>query len=207
MTRLGMAIDLRACIACHACTIACKVNNNLPANTMYNRVQTEGGAYLDTAAGTYPNDIKRLKRPVTCQHCSNPACVAVCPTGASSQNEDGVVTIDTEACIGCKSCIAACPYDVRTVYDDEPTYYVDHALGDWDAPLHVKATADKCTFCSNRRERGEVPACMDLCPGRARYWGDLDDPESDISKFLAENKAARYLEDKGTEPNCFYIMS
>ncbi len=202
-----MAIDLRTCIACHACTVACKVNNNLPAGTIYNRVQTEGGAYLDTAAGTYPNDIQRVKRPVSCQHCSNPACVNVCPTGASHVLENGIVAIDTDACIGCKSCIQACPYDVRVVYDEEPAYFVDHALGDWDAPAHVVKTADKCGFCASRLERGEVPACMDLCPGGARYWGDLDDPESEISKFLAENTWERYLEEAGTEPNCYYVVA
>lgn len=205
MTRYGMAIDLKGCVACHACSVSCKSNNNLPNGIWYNRVDTDGGTYMDTARGTYPTDLHRAYYPVNCQHCSKPACVAVCPTGATFQRDDGIVAINQEDCIGCGSCITACPYDVRTLIEDEPEYVVDFPLGDWDAPKHIANTVEKCTFCTHRLDRGDKPACMELCPGRARYWGDLDDPDSEISSFLKGKDYERLLEDAGTEPNVFYV--
>lgn len=205
MTRYAMAIDLKNCIGCHACSVACKMNNNLPVDLWYNRVITDGGAYMDTASGTYPDNLHREHYPVTCQHCSNPACVEVCPTGASYVAEDGTVQIDQETCIGCNSCAEACPYEVRTLLAEEPAYVLDFAMGDWDAPAHKANVMEKCTFCSNRRARGEAPACMDLCLGRARYWGDADDPNSEISQVLASRDYERLLESEGTEPNCYYL--
>ena len=205
MTRYAMAISLSNCIACHACSVACKVNNNLPNQIWWNRVDTDGGEYMDTARGTYPDDLHREHYPINCQHCSKPACVAVCPTGAAYQREDGIVGINQEDCIGCESCVTACPYDVRTLLPDDLGYVVDFPLGDYDAPQHKAKTMSKCTYCENRIDRGEMPACMELCPGRARYWGDVDDPNSEISKFLEGKQYERLLEDAGTEPNVFYV--
>ncbi|WP_139652930.1 4Fe-4S dicluster domain-containing protein [Raoultibacter phocaeensis] len=204
--RYAMAIDVESCAGCHACTVACKSNNNLPNGILYSRVATKGGDYLDTASGTYPTDLTKKHYPIGCQHCSKPACVATCPTGASYQREDGIVAVNTDECIGCGTCITSCPYDVRTLISEEPEYVVDFQLGDWDAPKHVAGTAEKCTFCIHRLERGEKPACMELCLGRARYWGDLDDPESEISKFLEGKTYERLLEDAGTEPNVYYVV-
>lgn len=205
MTRYAMAIDLKGCIACHACSIACKSNNNLPNGMWYNRVETDGGEYMDTARGTYPNDLFRMHYPISCQHCSKPACMAVCPTGAIKVRDDGIVETVMDDCTGCGSCVTACPYNARTMVEGEPGYVVDFPLGDWDAPEHIPGTAEKCTFCAHRLERGEVPACMEQCPGRARYWGDMDDPESEISKFLAGRTYERLLEEAGTEPNVYYV--
>lgn len=207
MTRYGMAIDLKGCIACHACSVACKSNNNLPNGIWYNTVVTDGGAYMDTARGTYPNDLHRVYYPTSCMHCVNAACVEACPTGASFKREDGIVSINKDECIGCSACINACPYDVRTLLGEDPGYVVDFPLGDWDAPAHVANTMEKCTFCANRIDRGEVPACMEMCPGHARFWGDLDDPESEVSKFLEGKEWIRLLEDAGTEPNVYYVTS
>ena len=89
--------------------------------------------------------------------------------------------------------------------EEEPAYVVDFSLGDWDAPKHVANTVEKCTFCTHRLDRGDKPACMELCPGRARYWGDLDDPNSEINAFLEGKDYERLLEDAGTEPNVFYV--
>lgn len=205
MTRYGMAVDLKYCIACHACSVACKSNNNLPNGVWYNHLSTDGGDYMDTARGTYPNDLHRVTYPITCQHCASPSCVAVCPTGATYQQEDGIVAINADECIGCGSCIQACPYDVRTLIESEPEYVVDFALGDWDAPAHKSGVVEKCTFCANRLARGEKPACMELCPGRARYFGDLDDPESEISKLIASRDYELLFEEEGTEPRCYYL--
>lgn len=207
MTRYAMAIDLSSCIACHACSVACKVNNNLAQTVWWNRVDTDGGDYMDTARGTYPTDLHRMHYPVNCQHCSKPACVATCPTGASYQRDDGIVAIKQDDCIGCGTCITSCPYDVRTLIEDEPEYVVDFPLGDYDAPQHKAGTAEKCTFCTNRLDRGEVPACMELCPGRARHWGDMDDPNSDVATFLKDKDYERLLEEAGTEPNVYYVTA
>ncbi|MBC5584963.1 4Fe-4S dicluster domain-containing protein [Eggerthella sp. NSJ-70] len=207
MTRYAMAIDLSSCIACHACSVACKVNNNLAQTVWWNRVDTDGGDYMDTARGTYPTDLHRMHYPVNCQHCSKPACVATCPTGASYQRDDGIVAIKQDDCIGCGTCITSCPYDVRTLIEDEPEYVVDFPLGDYDAPQHKAGTAEKCTFCTNRLDRGEVPACMELCPGRARHWGDMDDPNSDVATFLKGKDYERLLVEAGTEPNVYYVTA
>lgn len=211
--RLGMVIDLKKCIGCHACSVACKSNNNLPNNIWWNRVLTVAGESIDsavktmdTATGTYPENLKMQHIPVACQHCENPACVNVCPVGATyKREEDGIVMQDFDVCIGCRRCMEACPYDVRSFNEEEPEYYVDHAVGDADAPVHQSNTVEKCMFCYNRQSRGEVPACMELCLGRARSWGDLDDPESEVSKALQGRQYVRMLDDKGTEPNVYYL--
>lgn len=205
MTRYGMVIDLKYCISCHACSVACKSNNNLPNGVWYSNVRTDGGAYMDTARGEYPKSLYRMHYPVNCQHCAKPGCVDVCPTGASYVREDGIVGIKQADCIGCKACVTACPYDVRTYIEEEPGYVVDFPLGDWDAPKHVAGTVEKCTFCSNRIDRGEVPACMELCPGRARFWGDFDDPESEVSKLIATRPYEQLLVEAGTEPRVYYL--
>lgn len=205
MTRYAMAIDIDNCIGCHSCAIACKSNNNLPNDVWWNRIHTVGGSSMDTASGTYPNDLKMYHLPVNCQHCARPECVAVCPTGATVKRDDGIVMQDTEVCIGCGSCIAACPYNVRTLIEEEPQYYVDFQAGDFDAPKHVGGSVEKCVFCAQRIDRGEKPACMEICSGRCRYWGDLDDPESDISIFLKDKEHQLLLPDAKTEPSVYYV--
>lgn len=213
MTRYGMAIDLTRCFGCHACEVACKVANNNPMEVVYNKIYTVGGigetepvAY-DTASGTYPNCSLSFL-PVNCQHCANPACLEVCPTGATMKDEEtGVVYVDDEQCIGCESCISACPYEgVRTLVSGEPEWYQDAVVGEFDAPKHPGNTVEKCTFCRNLTARGEVPACMQLCPGRARFWGDLDDPESEVSKLIAGRDTMRLSEEVGTEPSVYYLV-
>ena len=201
----GMAIDLQLCFGCTECAVACKSNNNLPNNMWWNRVLTDGGDYPDTAKGTYPQ-VCMAHYPVGCQHCANPACAKVCPVGATWRDEKtGIVVQDVDKCIGCRMCMGACPYSARTFNWEEPAYAVDFPLGDFDAPKHVAGAVEKCTFCANRLARGEEPACMEHCPGRARYWGDLDDPSSDVSRAIAGRPTVRLLEDKGTEPSVYYL--
>lgn len=202
--RYGMAIDLKRCIGCHCCTIECKADNNLPNNVLYTRVLTIGSDAMYCASGTFPN-VAVDYQPVGCQHCSNPPCVAVCPTGASYKRDDGIVIVDSEQCTGCKSCLAVCPYDARTFIDAEPQYYCDYAMGDDKAPSHEGNTVEKCFFCASRIDEGGKPSCMQLCPSRARYWGDLDDPESEVSKAIEGREYVRLLEEEGTEPNVYYL--
>lgn len=203
--KLGMVIDLHRCIGCHACAVSCRVANNLPEHTWYCHVETKGGDTVDSAGGSYPNNTMDFY-PVNCMHCDNPACLPACPQGAISKEEgSGIVLQDQEKCIGCGLCIEACPYDgVRTLIDGIE-FELDFAAGDVDAPPHKSKTVEKCTFCHHRTSRGEKPACIELCVGRARFFGDLDDPDSDVSKLLASRSYHRLLEDKGTNPNIFYL--
>ena len=205
MTRLAIAIDLSRCTGCNTCAMACKMQNNVPMGMTWNRVLNENCEFEVGVQGTYPS-ISRSHLPIACQHCENPACLRVCPTGATQKREDGIVWVDNELCIGCESCIKACPYEgVRTLIANEPEYYLDVVVGEFDAPTHKAGTVEKCTFCHNLIDRGEVPACMQLCPARARYWGDLDDPESDVSKYLATREAVVLQEEDGTGPKVSYI--
>jgi molybdopterin-containing oxidoreductase family iron-sulfur binding subunit len=203
--RYGMAIDLSMCFGCQTCAVACKMANNLPKDIWWDRVLTVGGEKVDAPSGTYPNN-KMQFLPVNCQHCGNPPCVKACPVGATyKREEDGIVIQDYDKCIGCRMCMVACPYNARSFNWKKPEYYVEHALGDIDAPVHQYNVVEKCTFCVNRIARGEKPACMELCPGRARYWGDLDDPESEVSKAIQGRNYVKLLEEKGTKPSIFYL--
>lgn len=202
----GMVIDTQRCYGCNSCAVACKISNNLPKNVWWNTVLTEGGATRDTAGGEWPNNTMRFF-PKACQHCRKPTCVASCPTGASQKQDNGIVTIDHSVCIGCGTCIEVCPYDVRTLMEDPPTYYQDVALGQWDAPEHTAGKTEKCTFCANLLDRGEEPACVRACSVHARLFGDLDDPDSDVSKKLAEGREYLLLhEEEGTEPCVYYLI-
>ena len=187
MTRYGMAIDMTRCYGCQTCAAACKVANNLPKDLVYNRVLTIGGTSNDCAAGSYP-DCTLDFLPMQCQHCDNPECVSVCPTGASYRREDGVVLVDHSKCIGCQYCVMACPYGVRT-YDTSKD----------------KGVIEKCTMCAHLIDKGEKPACVKHCPGQARKFGDLDDPQSDVSKLRSAKKTYK-LKQVGNHPGVDYAM-
>ena len=203
--RLALLIDTKRCIACNSCAVACKIENNLPDGNWWNRVMTVGGGHLDEPRGEYPN-LEMYNVTLSCQHCENPPCLRVCPTGATKKRDDGIVYVDSSLCIGCRSCMMACPYDtVRSMNEGEPEYYLDVVVGEADAPIHEAGTVEKCTFCHNLIDRGEVPACMQLCMGRARYWGDLDDPESEVSKAIEGRNYYKLRESVGTGPNVFYL--
>lgn len=207
MAHYGMVIDLYRCVGCHACAVSCKSANNLPDGIWWSRVLTDGGSYADTAGGDASSPVLQHVS-VSCQHCANPACVKVCPVGATYKDpETGVVRQDYDKCIGCRMCMAACPYTgVRSFNWEEPKYSVGFAVGDADVPAHQKHVVEKCTFCYQRITKGETPACMELCPTRARYWGDLDDPGSEVAQLIASRGCKRLLEDRGTDPNCYYLV-
>ena len=203
MTRYAMAIDKARCIGCKTCLMACKVSNNLPKGVWYNRYETQGAEHEYAATGEFPQ-LEMVSYTVACQHCANPACVAACPTGATQQDENGIVFVDSAACIGCKACIQACPYEVRTLLEEvEP--YADVTFGRPGAKEHIAGTVEKCDFCRDLIEQGKNPACMDLCPGRARFWGDIDDPDSEISQLIASREYDLLLEEAGTDPKVFYL--
>lgn len=204
MSRYAMVIDTKRCFGCQTCAVACKTANNLPKGVRWNKIATSGSTEVDCGSGEFPN-ISMTYLPMACQHCANPSCVSVCPTGASYVNSDGIVLINSDECIGCKACLAACPYDARTFIED-PSWYLDFSTGDGMEPQHDAGVVEKCNFCWQRIEAGKVPACMELCPGSARTWGDLDDPESDASKALAGRETMRYREEDSTEPSTIYLI-
>ena len=177
----GMVIDTRRCIGCHACTVACKSEFDVPMGV--NRSWVEY-----TEKGSFPN-VQRTFLPRLCNHCSEPPCVSVCPTGATYKREDnGIVEIDPDVCIGCKYCIQACPYDAR--FSNPET-----------------GLADKCDFCFHRVSKGLVPSCVNTCQGRARIFGDINDPDSEVSKLIAKNSITVLRREMGTQPNVFYIAA
>lgn len=161
--RLGMLLDLSACIGCNACVVACKQENDVPV--------TKFNTWIESwDAGTYPN-VLRANLPKLCNHCADPLCENACPTGATYVTDEGVVLIDDEKCTGCKTCIEACPYASVRWYDE-------------DTKL-----VRKCTYCYHRTSQGMLPMCTTVCPTHARMFGDLNDPESDIAKRLAQVEA------------------
>ncbi|MRX80930.1 4Fe-4S dicluster domain-containing protein [Eggerthella guodeyinii] len=177
--RLGMAIDLALCIGCNACAVACKMENGVGLGHF--------NTWVESWDVDRDGDVRRASVPKLCNHCANPACVSVCPTGASYVDADGSVQIDTGKCIGCKYCMAACPYGVR---------YLVEETGD----VH------KCTFCHHRSSNGLLPACVGTCVTKARVFGDLNDPDSDVSKLLAEAGGGEVLlADMGMEPSVRYV--
>lgn len=129
----------------------------------------------------------------------------VCPTGATYKDEMGRVEIDYEKCIGCRMCMAACPYNARSFNWEEPVHEPGFAYGDKDVPERTKGVAEKCTMCKERTDRGEEPRCVQCCPMGARVFGDLDDPNSEVSKVIATRHASQLLEEQGTHPQVYYF--
>ncbi len=176
--RYGFLIDLRRCIGCHTCSVACKSENAVPIGVWRSWVK-------QISKGEYPNTSLSFL-PILCNNCEDPICVTVCPTLASQKREDGIVTIDPHLCIGCRYCMAACPYGVRYI----------------NPILHI---AQKCDWCLHRVEKGLQPACVDACPSGARVFGDLNDKDSEISKLIATNNVSVLKPIMGTDPHTFYI--
>lgn len=205
MTQFGLAINQKRCIGCHTCSVACKQQNNEPAGVWWNKTTTEGSDIKDVPTGEFP-DAELVYRTVSCQHCKNPACEAVCPTGATHKDEEtGIVLVDEDTCIGCQACIEACPYEgVRTLIPEEPQFYCAEAIGGV-GPKHVGNTVEKCTLCYHLTSQGGTPACVGVCPARARVFGDLDDPESEISKLIAEEGYEQWRSEAGTEPSVYFL--
>jgi len=176
--RLVMVIDLRKCYGCHACSVSCKAEFNVPLGVWRTWVkQIEKGGYPNTT---------RPFLPRLCNHCDNPPCVKVCPVNATYAREDAAVIIDEDKCIGCKLCIPACPYNARFFNP-------------------VTRLADKCSFCVHRVDGGVVPACVNTCPANARIFGDLNDPDSEVSKLVSTQPVQTLKPELGAKPQVFYL--
>jgi Fe-S-cluster-containing dehydrogenase component len=199
MTRYVMVIDLGRCIGCDSCSIACKAHNATPRGVLWNQV-------LKYETGAYPNP--RLKfLPVQCMHCAEPECLRVCPTGAISRRPDGIVTIDQNKCMGCRYCGLACPYGAITHLDKIFNYYEGY-LTPYEKigyQKHVRGTSEKCDFCLERVEKGLEPSCVASCVGKARFFGDLDDPQSEVSQLIKTRDNFILNSEIDAQPACYYL--
>ncbi len=216
MTRWGMVVHLQKCVGCYSCVISCKQEHYLPPEVFWNRI-------LISETGRYPTVMKQMY-PVLCGHCKEPACVKACPTGATSQREDGIVMVNYDECVGCRYCLIACPYQQRTYYaDGNREYFPGQGLTELEKigkelyPLQP-GTVVKCNFCLERVDEGikqglkpgvdreATPACVIACPAKARYFGDLEESQSEICQLIKERRASQLHPEFGTDPSVFYIV-
>jgi Fe-S-cluster-containing dehydrogenase component len=182
MAQKTLVIDLDRCIGCHSCEVACKQENGVSLDVNWNKVLSVG------PTGIFP-DVEQYFLPTVCQECYKPECVKVCPTGASYKRADGTVLINREICIGCRYCMMACPYGVRNFNKE-------------------KKVVEKCTLCTHLTDAGGNPACVKACCGSARFYGDIDDPNSEVSRVLREagSDSVHKLPDPGNHPSVRYIL-
>ncbi len=221
MVKYGLVIDVRRCIGCRSCVAACMVEN-------FYQPENPWSFIVEYEIGEYPN-VRRIFVPMNCMHCEDPPCKRACDVvgaNAIEKNEYGIVLIDYEKCIGCRYCIAACPYGVpqyiselKKLYPEGTTPYEDLPY-EGRHPTHRKKenTVEKCTLCWHRIEKaikegkkpGEdqesTPACVVVCPVKARHFGDLDDPNSEVSRLIAEKRATQLKKEFGTRPQVYYVM-
>lgn len=225
MTKYGMVIDLHRCVGCSACVIACKNENNLQEGVAWSNRITR-------TVGTFPN-VKYYYIPTLCNHCDNAPCVKGCPTSAMHKNEQGMTVHDPSKCIGCRYCMARCPYGVISFNWEEPhqawkeevsliegatasakevsmkvgqNHPYHNPEGDEIYPrVRPKGVVEKCNFCDHRVQKGQLPYCVEACPANARVFGDLDDPNSEVNQILGKTQSFRLRAELGTEPKVHYV--
>ncbi|MBW1823186.1 MAG: 4Fe-4S dicluster domain-containing protein [Deltaproteobacteria bacterium] len=214
--RWVMVIDIKKCIGCQGCTISCKAANCLPSGISWNTLH-------DEEVGTYPN-VSRYFVPSPCMHCKDPACEEVCPTGATIQREDGIVWVDYDKCMGCKYCIVACPYQARHINLEEKYYFPGQPTPPEEMSEELfpqkprVGVTSKCNFCKDIIDEGlkkglkpgvdreATPVCVDICVAKARYFGDLDDPYSEVSRLIKERHGFQLHPELGTDPSVYYLL-
>ena len=210
--RWAMAIDIDKCLqkeGCTKCIEACHLNHNVPAIGGAHRVEWIWKAPYNQA---FPDDtneyqysrFRKAPVPLFCNHCDNPPCVRVCPTKATWKREDGVVMMDWHRCIGCRYCMAACPYGSRSFNWTDPRPSIPNENPDF--PTRTKGVVEKCNLCEERLGRGELPLCVEACPQKAMIFGDLDDPDSTVREMLRSHYTIRRKPELGTNPQVYYIV-
>lgn len=196
MSQYAIVTDLDRCVGCLACSVACKVINGVPVGNFWNKTLRIGPNPTEGGSGQWP-DVEMYFLNVQCQHCENPECVKVCPTGASQKLADGTVQVDKEKCIGCQFCAMSCPYNVRYLNEEE-------------------RVVEKCTLCAQRIGQGELPQCVSQCCGMARFFGDVENgiesfrgPRgTTLGEFVNEFDESQVykLPDAGNKPSFMYIL-
>jgi len=199
--RFAYVININNCIGCGNCVRACKRENSVPSGVFRTWVEryviTGKGVYVESPDGALKgfeavNDqirketIRSVTVPKMCNHCDTPPCVQVCPVGATFKSEEGFVLVDHEHCLGCAYCVQACPYGAR---------FINPAI----------EKSDKCTWCYHRIKAGKLPACVTVCPNKARLFGDLNDPDSEVTQIFKEDQWMVLKPAMHTDPTCFYI--
>jgi len=212
MPKWGMVIDLLKCIGCYGCQMSCKAEHATPPGVTLARVEV-------SEVGTYPN-VTRVNLPLLCMQCNNPPCESVCPTKATQQRPDGIVWVDEEKCIGCKYCMIACPYGARYFVEDTTAYFGDQGLTPYEKAGYAQqrpGVVQKCDYCRHRIDKGlakglvpgvdreATPACVINCMAKARFFGDLENPNSEVSQLVARAQAFQLNPEFGTDPNTHYL--
>lgn len=199
--RYGMVIDLKRCIGCQACTVACKAENGTPPGVFFTRV-------LEHEEGEYPRIAKTFV-PVLCNHCKDAPCEKVCPTQATHRTAGGIVLVDYDKCIGCRYCYVACPYNNRFFLGNDilkKGYYgVLTPYEKLKYAQYTEGTVAKCTFCQHRLQKGRLPACVETCVTGARVFGDLDDPASEVRELIRVRRGYQPMPELGTDPSVYYL--
>jgi dimethyl sulfoxide reductase iron-sulfur subunit len=205
--RLGIVIDLDRCVGCWTCATVCKAENNIGLGNWWNRILNVEGDHVGTP-GTVAGQPQMTNLPLQCMHCENPPCVKSCPVGATWKRDDGIVMQDPDKCIGCRTCMAACPYHVKVFNWREPDTLIDldgEHLGYFAVAQRPRHVAEKCTLCVERVDAGLLPACVAACPANVRTFGDLNDPGSEVSRLIRERHGFQLKPEFGTDPNIWYL--
>jgi Fe-S-cluster-containing dehydrogenase component len=210
--RWALVIDTNKCVeGCRDCIDACHLTHNVPS--LDEEKREVKWLWTDSFEAAFPHqkhdynvsDATRNKpHLLLCNHCDNPPCVRVCPTKATFKRADGIVAMDYHRCIGCRYCMAACPYGARSFNFKDPRPYIDELNEDY--PARTKGVVEKCNLCDHRLAEGLPPACVEACKYGAILFGDLDDPNSDVRKALAANYNIQRKPDLGTQPKVYYIV-
>jgi Fe-S-cluster-containing dehydrogenase component len=231
MAQWGMIIDLDKCVGCQACSLACKSENNVPHGSpgdQKRHIDIYWHKVISASSGEYPAlNVEMI--PMPCMHCEHPPCVNVCPAKATYKREDGIVMQNFRRCIGCRYCIIACPYGARNFNSKDqadrdyqrpdlpPDLGLDTKthIGPWPFPHRTRGVIEKCTYCFHRIDQGleegkeigvdVMPACVEACPTGARTFGDLEDPESEVSRLRANRPSFKLRPEMGTEPKTIYL--
>jgi Fe-S-cluster-containing dehydrogenase component len=213
--RYGMVIDLKKCVGCYACVVKCKQEHFMPPGMKWRKL-------LMSETGAYPNVTKHVY-PILCNHCADPVCVKVCPTQATRQLESGIVYVDEDKCVGCRYCLVACPYQARTYNAEEKDYFPGQGPTEFEKLRtklfpHQTGVVLKCNFCRERIDAGvkkglkpgvdmeATTACVNICPAKAMVFGDLEDQDSEVSRYIREKRAIQLHPEYGTNPSVYYVI-
>jgi phenylacetyl-CoA:acceptor oxidoreductase subunit 1 len=213
--RWGMVVDLSKCVRCYACIAACRIEHFLPIGMSWPRLMALETGGDEPTVSTYS---------VRCNQCQNAPCIEVCPTGATQQRDDGIVWVDQDKCVGCRYCVVACPYQNRTFLskDKDIGFFPGEIETDFEKAgkelySHQTGTTEKCNFCAERIDAGlakglkpgidreATPACVNTCPAQALTFGDLDDPNSEVSRIIKEKGGFQLHPEYGTDPSVYFI--